>query len=238
MHDVSADLLPIFARAGYRYAPKAGRTLLLDLGPSLTDIRKATRRTWRQTLGYAEKRKLEIIEGADCELYDIGLAVHDQMVGRKRFAEFVDKRQFRVVQALLPDAMKLRILVCSYENEPVATLAWSHIGAVGLPLIAATAGKALETDAAYVLWWRMVESLKAAGCRWCDLGGINPERNPGGYTFKSGLASKASRDVTPLGQFDTGDRILSEVIVSGAERVRNSVRTLKVWLEKRTLSCV
>jgi lipid II:glycine glycyltransferase (peptidoglycan interpeptide bridge formation enzyme) len=47
----------------------------------------------------------------------------------------------------------------------------------------------------------MVEILHSSGSRRLDLGGINPEMNPGTYQYKSGLGGKTARDVSSPGTF-------------------------------------
>lgn len=194
---------------GFATSPSHNRTILLDLSPPLEQLRSGLRRRWRQTLDKAERNGLEWAEGDSLDLYDEALRVYEEMHDRKQFAEFVNKQQFAAMQAALPAPLKMRILVGRAGGEPIAAIAWSVIGDTGLPLLAATGRKALGNDAAYVMWWRMLAWLQENGYRWLDLGGINPERNPGGYTFKSGLAKKGGREVTLLGSFDLCTNLVS-----------------------------
>ena len=45
----------------------------------------------------------------------------------------------------------------------------------------------MKAKGSYLLQWRMMQWLRERGCRWYDLGGVNPTRNPGVYHFKSGF---------------------------------------------------
>ena len=56
--------------------------------------------------------------------------------------------------------------------------------------------------------------------------------NPGGYTFKSGLAGKNGKDICYIGQFEACENPLSAVAVRTAESGRNVVRSGKLLLEK------
>src|SRR4051794_27392976 len=40
------------------------------------------------------------------------------------------------------------------------------------------------TNAAYLLQWKVIEAASRAACRRYDLGGVDPEGNPGLYRFK------------------------------------------------------
>jgi hypothetical protein len=69
------------------------------------------------------------------------------------------------------------------------------MGDAGLYLLGATNEKARDLKASYFLQWRVMMWLKERGASAYDLGGIDPETNPGGYHFKSGFGGS---DVTQL----------------------------------------
>jgi hypothetical protein len=83
------------------------------------------RRKWRQALGYAEKKGLELIEGTSDELYEMGLTIYREMHARKRFVAFVDMNQYRAIQRDLPDPLKIMIMICTLQGKPISALAWS-----------------------------------------------------------------------------------------------------------------
>jgi lipid II:glycine glycyltransferase (peptidoglycan interpeptide bridge formation enzyme) len=196
------------------------RTLLIDLSLSLDELRKGTRRKWRQALGYAEKRELELIEGTSDELYDIALMIYQEMHARKKFVEFVDMNQYRTIQRDLPDPLKVIISICTLKSRPIAALAWSAMGNTGLPVLAATGDEALKTNASNLMWWKMIEWFKQRSYRWCDVGAIDPVSNPGGYRFKSGLAGKYGRDIKYYGQFDACENWVSSLSIGGGDKLR------------------
>ncbi len=65
----------------------------------------------------------------------------------------------------------------------------------------------------------MLEYVKAQGCRWYDLNGINPVKNPGGYQFKTQLAGANGRDVQFIGQYDCYPNLVTKWIVNGGQRL-------------------
>jgi len=75
----------------------------------------------------------------------------------------------------------------------------------------------MKTKGSYLLQWRAIQWLKGKGCRWYDLGGINPETNPGVYHFKAGLSGI---DVHHIGIYESCNNFLSSQLVRWGERVR------------------
>ena len=118
---------------------------------------------------------------------------------------------------------------CQSNGKPIAGLVGSAIGDVGIELIAATGNDGLELGGSYLLRWKMVEYLKRCGCHFYDLNGINPERNPGGYQFKSGLCEKNGLDLHYLGTFEAFKNPLSRLAVSLGENLRTGYRKFKTW---------
>jgi lipid II:glycine glycyltransferase (peptidoglycan interpeptide bridge formation enzyme) len=199
------------------------RTLIMDLTPSMEELRQNLLRKWRQALARAERLStLDLDCGSSEEHYSIAFGIYKEMHGRKQFTEFVDMERHGLIQQDLPEPLKMKILICRLNGEPIAAIGWSSIGDVGLPLIAATGTKsvALSTNASNLLWWKMIEDMKASGCRFCDVGGIDPELNPGGYKFKTGLMGKNGRDVCFLDPYEACQSSLSSFLVSYGEKLR------------------
>ena len=70
----------------------------------------------------------------------------------------------------------------------MAGLVASAMGDSAVYLLGATSDSGLNSKGAFLLQWTWIQWLKENGCESYDLGGIDPERNPGVYHFKSGLA--------------------------------------------------
>jgi hypothetical protein len=56
----------------------------------------------------------------------------------------------------------------------------------------------LHSKGAYLLQWTALQGLKENGIRWYDLGGIDPEGNPGVYAFKKGMSGSDMLQMNPL----------------------------------------
>jgi lipid II:glycine glycyltransferase (peptidoglycan interpeptide bridge formation enzyme) len=194
------------------------RTLLVDLQRSADELRQSSRRTWRQALAAAERSKVALVEGVGSDLIEEAIRVYEEMRRRKRFAPVVDMRKLAGMQVRLPADQRIRVILASFQQETVGALAYSSLGDTGLPLLAATADKGIRINSSYVMWWRMLLEMKDLGCRWCDLGGIDPVRTPGTYVFRAGIAAKSSRDVRALGVFDfSASRLTSALVFLGTQ---------------------
>jgi hypothetical protein len=197
----SDGMLVSFLSAGFLKSHKdeGARTLLVDLSPSLEEIRKRFRANWRNHLRKAEKTGLKIIEGRGDDLYRVFQKMYCEMLSRKRFTDTVDIDKFRITQKELPHSLKMNIMICEYKGEPVSAAVTSAIGDTGEYVLGATSETGKRLKGSYLIQWRMIEWLKALNCRWYDLGGIDPESNPGVYHFKAGLGGN---DVRYIGQFE------------------------------------
>lgn len=177
------------------------RTLLLDISPSLEELRKNLAQKWRNQLNTAEKSNLSLMEGSSDEMYHTFLKMLHEMVTRKNFETRVDYDQYQRIQNDLPEFLKMNIIVCSCEGEPVSAGIISAIGDTGIYLLGATANKGLRVNGSNLIHWRVINWLKERGYKWYDLGGIDPSGNPGVYNFKRGIAGKIGLDVVHVGQF-------------------------------------
>jgi hypothetical protein len=200
------------------------RTLLLDLSPSLGELRKNLAQKWRNQLNIAEKSNLSLIEGNSDEMYLTFLKLLDQMISRKRFTSGVDYGRYRRIQSDLPEYLKMKIFVCTCEGEPVSSGVFSAIGGTGTYLLGATANNGLRVNGSNLIQWGVIKWLKEKGCQSYDLGGIDPLGNPGVYHFKRGIAGKNGKEVTHLGQFFLADNPMSYLLNFCIDRI-NFART-------------
>jgi lipid II:glycine glycyltransferase (peptidoglycan interpeptide bridge formation enzyme) len=200
-----------------------GETLLMDIGLPMDQLLAETRQTWRHALRKAEKASLDVIEGTSEDLFQKALAIHQEMRIRKRLGSGESFDRLAKVQADLPNELKMNIFLCSQGGEPVAALVGSAIGDVAFPVFAATAGSGLKLNALHLLYWRWIGRLKANGMRILDLNGINEQKNPGGYLWKSGLAGRSSKRVMNAGDFEIAARKRDKILLSFVKWVRKIV---------------
>ncbi|MFZ0825995.1 MAG: peptidoglycan bridge formation glycyltransferase FemA/FemB family protein [Verrucomicrobiia bacterium] len=173
------------------------RTFVLDLEPPLETLRKKLDQKWRNQLNRAEKNGLEVVE-SDAGGFQMFLRIYDEMLARKRFDTGTDVREFERMQHELPVHQRLRVLVCKHEGVPAAGLVAAAHGNSAIYLFGATSDQGMTAKGSYLLHWLMIKWLKENGIRYYNLGGINPERNPGVYHFKQGFSGQDVLYMHPL----------------------------------------
>ena len=180
-----------------------GRTLIMDIGGSLDELRKNMDQKWRNCLNRAERNGLQVVEGADDSVLVDFIALYRQLLERKKFQEPNDINDFRKIQRDLPQGSKMNVFLCRSEDGAISAGAiCSAVGETGIYLFGATNDQGMKNKGSYLLQWRAIKWMKENGCKYYNLNGINPLINPGTYHFKAGLSGKNGRDVFYLGRFD------------------------------------
>jgi FemAB family len=205
------------------------RTIRLDLTPSLEALRKGLDPKWRNKLNGAGRNGLSIVEGTGDELYAAFAQAYREMLARKKFEEGISVDSFARVQRRLPESLKMRILLCQKGGKTLNGVVVAVTGDTAIYLLGATTDEGTKAKGSYLLQWRAIEWLKERGVLWYDLGGVDPERNPGGYDFKKGFGGE---DVCRVGEYRFSASAVSSAAVSGAERLRNALRFIRARLRK------
>jgi hypothetical protein len=203
------------------------KTLLLDLSPSLEELRKNLSAKWRNQLNAAEKNGLSLIEGDSDELFTAFSRLLHETMSRKQFSSGVSPALYSRIQRDLPGHLKMRVFLCVFNGEHVAGGVFSAMGDTGIYLLGATATKGLKLNGSNLLHWAVIKWLKAMDCKTYDLGGIDPTANAGVYHFKKGIAGKIGREVSHPGQFYYSSNFLSSMFSTFIDRtsyVRNRFR--------------
>jgi len=222
-----ANIRDLFKEEGYSWSSLPGQNVIIDLSPSLVEIRQSMHHKWRQTLRSAEKKNLNIVEGDNQGICQLASEVIRDMKSRKQFLGGNQKEILRL-QPDLHQSQKLHLLVCLDNDVPVATIGWVTFGTVGIPLVGATGTSALKTKASYMLWWRMIEYYKNNGFCAVDIGSVNQKRNPGGFYFKTHILGKMFEEkVRYIGQFDACANSLLKTLFIGLFRMREAFRDVQ-----------
>lgn len=194
----------VFQSAFLKFAPEARdsgntyRTLLMNLIPPIEELRIGLDKKWRNQLTRAEKNGLTVISGQGSEEFKAFCEIYSQMYERKAFKTTVDAREFVRMQEILPESQRMRVLICKDKGKPVAGLVASAMGTSAIYLLGATSDAGLNAKGAYLLQWTLIDWLKRRGIESYDLGGIDPENNPGVYHFKKGLSGVDICQILPI----------------------------------------
>jgi lipid II:glycine glycyltransferase (peptidoglycan interpeptide bridge formation enzyme) len=186
------------------------RTFVLDLSPSLDELRSGLDKKWRNQLTRSEKNDLRVIAGHGSEEYRTFCQVYSQMRKRKTFETTVGTDEFGHIQEALAESHRMRVLICEDKGIPVAGLVASAMGDSAIYMLGATSDDGLSSKGAYLLQWTLIRWLKENGVKWYDLGGIDPEGNPGVYHFKRGLSGM---DICQINSFTASGSAVSLGIV-------------------------
>jgi hypothetical protein len=219
-------------------ADNTDRTFVLDVAPPLEELRRKLDKKWRNQLTSSEKKGLSVIAGTGSDEYRVFCQIYNQMRKRKTFETAVDVKEFGRMQETLPESQRMRILICQAGDGRVAGLVTSAMGDSAVYLLGATSDEGLNSKGAYLLQWTLIKWLKENGFRWYDLGGINPERNPGVYHFKKGLSGA---DVCRVGPMVACRSVVSSTIVKTSLAMQGAIRRSKAalhfpWLFKQPAS--
>lgn len=175
-----AKLRPSQSGPGYR-------TVTVDLTLDVELMRKRLDQKWRNQLNRSEKNGLMLEASDRQETYRQFVQLYEAMWERKRFETSVDVHEFGRMQDLLVGPAKMQTFLARKDGEAIGAVVCSLMGERGIYLLGATNEKGREMKAAYFLQWQAMLWLKERGARSYDLGGIDPEANPGGYHFKAGF---------------------------------------------------
>lgn len=212
-------------RTGFKLNARTApyRTIHVDLKGSEEELRRRLDQKWRNQLNAAERKGLTVVGGTDDELFDRFTGIYREMMARKQFETTVDIEEFRSIQHLLPGPLKMQVLLCEKGGQLLAGLVGSALGDAGLYLLGATGTEGMKAKGSYLLQWRMMQLLRERGCRCYDLGGINPERNPGVYHFKRGISG---HEVCQLNRMEMSNDWVSSMVASWGERLHGMLRPL------------
>jgi hypothetical protein len=199
------------------------RTFVLDLAPPIEQLRKNLDAKWRNKLTQSEKKGLKVVAGNGTEEYGMFRRMYKQMWERKAFETTVDVEEFGRLQEDLPETHRMRILICEQDGIPVAGVVASAMGDSAIYLLGATSDAGLNAKGAYLLQWTLIQWLKENGIKWYDLGGIDPEGNPGVYSFKKGFSGA---DVYQLAPLVACNSAVSSVVVKASLAVKRIVGSL------------
>ena len=218
--DRAAAILSAFHRSGLKPETSLGhyRTFLVDLSLPVELIRKRLDQKWRNQLNRAEKSDLLLEVSDRAEAYREFLQLYQAMQERKPFETTVDVEEFARIQALLSGPARMRTFLAKTEGCAIGALVCCLLGDTAIYLLGATNERARELKAAYFLHWQAILWLKNHGARRYDLGGIDPEANPGGYHFKSGFGGE---EVTQSVPHAFSSRGLSQAVIRGIAWLRS-----------------
>lgn len=215
----------IFTACGFSLSQiiKPYRTLLLDLDQPLDEIRKNLSQKWRNNLKRAEAVNHPILTDFSVESFNLFPELYNAFRRKKQFDIKMDPVFFAEVQNLLPESERMRVALCQEDGVLISGHISSLLGDTAVNLFRANTKVALSKRVSYRIQWDGVCYAHEQGYRWYDLGGIDPEGNPGVYSFKKGMGGE---DVTGSGPFEYYPGNLRRMLIAGCEKAYKFMQVL------------
>jgi hypothetical protein len=212
-----------FARAGFVRTERGDsyRTVLLDVDRPLQEIRSSFHKHWRRHLNGSERNDLEVTFGTEPERFEHVARMSEALRARKGFELDLDAAFYQDVQRGLSEEDQLVVGLVLKDGTPVAANITAVHGDTAVYLVGASTEAGLESKAGYQMHWRTIELLRERGLPWYDLGGIDPDVNPGVTSFK--LRTNGV-DVTAAGLFEVSPAGLRGRVTDWAERAYIQIR--------------
>ncbi|MEH6546674.1 MAG: peptidoglycan bridge formation glycyltransferase FemA/FemB family protein [Sneathiella sp.] len=199
------------------------RTFLVDIEKETDDIKASLHGKWRNQLNRAQKNELEIASGTDTSWFRKFEDLFIELKQKKGFDVSLDVDFYNKVQEGLTGDNQFIIQIASKKGEMLAAHVGSYVGDTAVYLLGASSAEGNQLKASYFLQWHAILQAKERGCKWYDLGGIDPEGNQGVFHFKKGFNGL---DVTAAGPYEIGSRV-PVVLVQLAEKAYNMLRKSK-----------
>lgn len=191
------------------------RTMLISLDRDLDAIRAALSTSWRNQLTQAERKGVVVREGTDAGMFDQFRSLFTTFVASKGFHVELDADFFGQLQTRLSDSERFRVRLAEKDGHVVAGTVVCALGDTWTYVLGASSDESKKYQAANLLQWHAIAAAHASGAANYDLGGIDPEGNPGVYHFKKGLGGT---DVQAPGPFQLAPSGGRGWLVDAAER--------------------
>ena len=205
---------------GYEPAESSGWvSARLDLFSPLETIRSQLQQKWRNCLNKAERLGLDVQFGCNDLLFGEFIGEYKRMLAERPYETSVTPSLLSRFQGILPSERKLCVLTGRQSGQLVGAVLIARYGQSCEYLAGAVNKSGRAISAGQLLLWHAVCEMKNLGCRWFDVGGMDPQHTPGGiFHFKAGMGGVPYRLV---GEMEAHDGSwLNKIIRSRVSRAR------------------
>jgi lipid II:glycine glycyltransferase (peptidoglycan interpeptide bridge formation enzyme) len=167
-----------FARTGR--AP-VYRSSVLSLDSDAAELMAGLHGKWRTDLRFAQKSDLRVEHSGGDVLASRFMALYDPVQKAKGFdPEIPPGFHF----PLADKDYRVETLIAIRGGVDLAGIVTGTCGSTTTYLFGATGDAGRPLRAGYLLQWEAMARARVAGCRWYDLGGLDPVANPDVARFK------------------------------------------------------
>ena len=197
------------------------RTFVLDLAPSLEELRTRLDAKWRNKLKQAERNGLTVISETGAEAYQTFCEMYLQMRRRKTFETTVDVNEFGKHPGKVGESTTYAHFDLPRQRNPYCGPRFFGLGQFRYLPSWCHQRRRAHLEGRVPLQWTLIRFLKENGIRFYDLGGIDPAGNPGVYQFKRGLSGADVCQTKPL---IASNSVLSTAMTKVALGMQRSIR--------------
>jgi len=172
-------------------------SMSLDLAHEESQLLAGCERNWRRNLRRAGEGNLTVRQWTDPSVDEI-VSAYDSMQSLKGIEEQHSREEF---EHLLKH-LKQQIVIYRCDDgqgELVSLHGWLIFGNRATAVLSATTERGRELHASYAVVWALVQHCLLVHVHSCDLAGIDPVMNPGGYRFKK---ATGATPIEYLGEWD------------------------------------
>ena len=176
-------------------------SLRLDLTKEESQLLAGCERNWRRNLRRALEGSLKVEQWHDPSVDEI-VSAYDSMQSLKGLEEQHSREEFEQLFVHL----KGQLVIYRGTNEQgqlVSLHAWLVLGNRATAFLSVTTEEGRQLHSSYAVIWAMIQHCLHLNLQYCDLGGIDPVKNPGPYRFKKATGAVP---VEYLGEWDWASR--------------------------------
>lgn len=220
--ETGLEVVQMLEASGFEYVRTVTpyRTIMFPLDGSEEELKRRLHRNWRRNLKKAENAGIEIKRGCENELFDILERLYLEALERKGF-KGLNPEEFARPRRMLSGHEKLIVTVAYFDGEPVTALTTSNLGDTGLDILAANNEQGLKCGSSFLAYWNAFDASRRAGMKRYDLGGIDPEKNPNVYQFKSRMGGQ---EVSHVGAFEAFSSLRAKTTWRMAEKIYHMLK--------------
>jgi len=176
-------------------------SLRLDLAKDENQLLAGCERNWRRNLRRAQEGNLTVQQWTNPSVDEI-VSAYDEMQLLKGLDEQHSREEFEQLIVHLKDHLVL-YRGTNEQGQLVSLHGWLILGNRARAFLSVTTEQGRLLHSSYAVIWAMIQHCLQLHLQSCDLGGIDPVRNPGPYRFKKATGAVP---VEYLGEWDWASR--------------------------------
>lgn len=176
---------------GFAPLPNSGyETFLIDLAPSIEELRQQLHGKWRTDLNRGERSEVIITRSSlEADFIAFQPLLEDLAAG-KGFNVPQDAHFFAKVAGKTVEPESIAVHLARREGRVIGGHVGAYSGDMAVYLIGAANDEGREHRASFLLQWAAIEFAKQRAMAWYDLGGADEQANPNVFRFKQRMGGQ------------------------------------------------